>query len=95
MPQVNWIKGELNPPNSGEYYIIIEAQEDINDFKKGDVEVTSDGFDAKRKEWDSIGKENPYWKVLCWADILRPSIPNDLVKITKVYFGHKVGADNG
>lgn len=91
MPQVNWIRGEINPPSSGEYYIIIEAQHDIADFKKGDVEVTSDYFDAERKEWDTIDKDNPTWKVLCWADILRPSIPNDLIKRTKVYFGFKVG----
>lgn len=93
MPQVSWIKGEINPPNSGEYYIIIEAQRDVLGFKKGDVEVTSDGFNAKRKEWDTIGRNDSYWKVLCWADILRPSIPDDLVKRTKVYFGHKVGAE--
>lgn len=91
MAEVNcWIKGELNPPESGEYYVILEAQEDLLTFKKGDIEMQSDYFNADTKEWDDLGKDNPSWKVLAWADILRPNIPNDLKGRVKRYFGKDV-----
>ena len=91
MAEVNWINGNIEPTESGEYYLIIEAQHDIGDFKKGDVEITSEYYDTQTKEWDSIGKDNPTWKVLSWAKMLRPNIPKDLQKRTKWYFGKWVG----
>ena len=95
MAEVNWIRGELNPPSSGEYYIILEAQQWIGDFKVGDIEITSDYFDKEAGCFDTIGLVNPSWKVLAWADMLRPDIPKDLQGRVKVYFGYKVGAEDG
>ena len=31
MAKVNWINGKIAPPESGEYYVILEAQQDIRD----------------------------------------------------------------
>ena len=92
MAEVNWIKGELNPPSSGEYYVIQEAQHDISSIgiKKGDIEITSDYWDKELSEWDELGKDNPTWKVLSWADILHPNIPRDLMGRVKRYFGKDV-----
>lgn len=93
MAKVNWIKGEINPPESGDYYVIEEAQLDIRTerIKEGDIEITTDYFDAERQEWEELGKDNPYWKVLSWAHILHPDIPNDLRDRVTLYFGIEVG----
>ena len=88
-----WINGTIAPPSSGEYYIAIEALEDIpaSGIKKGDVEIATDYYEASEAWWDTIGKENPYWKVVCWARILHPDIPDGLHQRVKSYFGQKVG----
>ena len=92
---VVWINGEIKPPKSGEYYFIIEAQHDIAEFKKGDIEITTDCYDADRGEWDTIGKDNPTWKVLAWARVLHPDIPDRYKDRVKMYFGLKVGFNDG
>lgn len=92
MAKVNWIKGEINPPESGEYYVIEEAQLDIRTehIKEGDIEITTDYFDADRQEWEELGKDNPYWKVLAWADILYPDVPSHIRDRVTTYFGKSV-----
>ena len=89
---VQWFKGDMLPPESGEYYIAIEAQQDIGEgwFAKGDVEITTDYFDKDSGYFDSIGGPNDYWKVLCWADILKPDIPQSLRDKVTMYLGEKV-----
>ena len=44
MAEVTWIKGTIDPPQSGEYYVALEAKRDIInpvtgtvDYKTGDV----------------------------------------------------------
>ena len=91
MAEVNWIRGEINPPESGEFYVILEAQEDLFTFKKGDIEMQTDCFDKERGVWEELGANNPFWKVLAWADVLHPNIPNDLIGRVKRYFGVEVG----
>ena len=91
--QPNWINGTIAPPKSGEYYIIIEAQKDCfgTPVKKGDIEMTTDYYNADLDEFDTLGKRNnPYWKMLNWASIKYPAIPKDLIGRVKNYFGHKV-----
>ena len=48
MAEVNWIKGTIAPPKSGEYYTILEAMRDIDPLPsggeiihKGDIEITT------------------------------------------------------
>ena len=89
--KANWINGNITPTSKGEYYVILEATQDIGDYKKGDMELTSDYFSDN--EWESIGKDNPSWKVVCWARMLLPGIPNDYLGKVKVYFGQRVGVD--
>lgn len=91
MAEVTWINGELKPLTGGEYYIAIEAQEDLFTFKKGDVEITSDYFDKECGCFDTIGNDNPSWKVLYWARMVHPNIPDGLHDRVKVYFGVNVG----
>lgn len=92
----NWTNGTIAPPESGEYYIIIEALSDGFYHKKGDIEMLTDYYDAATDQFDTIGdRDNPYWKVLSWATIQFPAIPEDLKGRVKNYFGHKVGVDNG
>lgn len=89
--QPNWINGTIAPPESGEYYIIIEALRDGAYHKKGDIEMTTDYYNADLDEFDTLGKRNnSYWKVLNWASIKYPAIPKDLIGRVKNYFGHKV-----
>ena len=95
MDKTFWYKGEINPPESGEYYTVLEAQHDILDYKKGDIEITSDYYDATNGEWDTIGKDNPTWNLLAWADIPKPSIPENLIGRVKRCFGREVGEENG
>ena len=90
MAEVQWFSGEVNPTKSGEYYIAIEAQHDIADYKKGDVEIVSDYYDVDRGEYDTVDKDNPTWKVLCWAYVLKPNIPKDLQGRVTRYFGERV-----
>lgn len=94
MAEVNWINGNILPKKSGEYHIILEVQHDIGDLKKGDIEITNEYFYADKGEWETIGKDNPTWKVLSWANIVKPNIPKDLRDKVKVYFGVKIGEDD-
>ena len=90
-----WIPGTIAPPESGEYYVIVEAQFDNEFVKKGDIEMSTDYYNSNTNSFDSIGdRNNPYWKVLNWAFITTPAIPKDLKGRVKNYFGHKVGSDN-
>lgn len=84
---VMWVQGYIDPTQSGEYYVALEAQEDIAGFKAGEVEVTTDYFHAHRGEWEQLGKDNPSWKVLFWAYINRPDVPADIAGKVREYFG--------
>lgn len=59
--EVTWINGEIKPQSSGEYYIAIEALEDIpaSGTRKGDVEILTDYYEAFEGFWDTLGRENP------------------------------------
>lgn len=97
MAEVNWIKGTIAPPESGDYYIILEAMRDSDPLpsgevlvNKGDIEVTNDWYDADQGMFDIIGKDNPIWRVLAWANMLRPSIPADIRDRVKWCFGRRL-----
>ena len=97
MAEANWIKGTIAPPESGDYYIILEAMRDSDTLPsgevlvhKGDIEITNDWYDADRAEFDTIGKDNPIWRVLSWADMIRPSIPADILDRVKWFFGRRL-----
>ena len=97
MAEVNWIKGTIAPPESGDYYIILEAMRDSDPLPsgevlvhKGDIEITNDWYDADREEFYTIGNDNPIWRVLAWANMLRPSIPQDIRDRVKWCFGRRL-----
>lgn len=100
MAEVNWIKGTIAPPESGDYYTILEAMRSTFDprtgetlISKGDIEVTGDWYNADRAAFDSIGKLNPVWEVLAWADVFKPPIPADIRDRVRWYFGKEVKQD--
>lgn len=84
---VMWIQGYINPTKTGEYHVALEAQEEVAGFKPGDVEITTDYFSVERDEWESLGKDNDSWKVLYWAEIPLPVVPEDVEDRVKTYFG--------
>lgn len=91
MVEVQWFNSETNPPESGECYIIIEAQHDVvyggkKLVGKGEVHLEIEHFDAEQGEFYTVDKDNTTWKVLCWADVLKPDIPKDLIgRVTRVF----------
>ena len=93
--KTTWINGTMAPTESGEYYTAIEALEDnpYMGIKKGDIEIETDYYDTSGWRWDSIGRDNPSWRIVCWARILRPDIPDGLHQRVKSYFGQRVGDD--
>lgn len=102
MEKVNWINGKTAPPESGEYYVILEAQQDIRDqdtnellVSAGDVKMTGDWYDAKRRYFDSVGENNPFWRVLSWANVLKPDVPEDIKPRLAIYFEQKVKWEDG
>lgn len=102
MAKVNWINGKIPPPESGEYYVILEATQDLNGVepgetyvKAGEIEMTWDWYDTEEGCFQSIGKDNPFWRVLAWAGILKPDVPDDIKTKLGVYFGQKVKWEDG
>ena len=102
MAEVTWIKGTIDPPESGEYYVTLEAKQDMVDpvtskmyYKTGDVMIDIDCYNAEYSFWKKIGKDNPFWEVVCWADILKPNIPDGVRDRLVEYIGTKVKWQNG
>ena len=97
MANVNWIKGEITPPEDGEYYVILEAMQDSDPrpsgealIHKGDIDITDDWYDADLGWFQHIGKDNPYWKVLAWAEVFKPPIPEEIRDRVRWYFGKEI-----
>lgn len=102
MAEVTWIKGTIDPPKSGEYYVTLAAKRDIVGqitgkvyYKTGDVMIDRDFYNAEDRFWDKPGKGNQFWEVVCWADILKPDIPDSVRERLVEYFGTKVKWQNG
>lgn len=62
MAKVIWNKGTIAPPESGDYYVIMEAIQNSDPLpsgetliRKGDIEVTTDWYDSSREAFDSLG----------------------------------------
>lgn len=102
MAEVTWVKGTIDPPQSEEYYVTLEAKQDIVDpitgkvyYKTGDVTINVDCYDAEYRFWEQLGKDNPFWTVLCWADIMKPNIPDGVRDRLVEYLGDKVKWQDG
>lgn len=102
MAEVTWIKGTIDPPQSGEYYVTLEAKQDIVDpvtgtvyYKTGDVMIYTDCYYAGTRFWGQLGKNNPFWEVVCWAHILLPDVPDGVRERLVDYFGERVQWQNG
>ena len=101
MAEVTWINGTIDPPQSGEYYVTLEAKQDIINpvtgkvyYNRGDVMICIDCYYAEDRFWEQLGKDNPFWEVVCWANILKPDIPDGVRDRLVEYFGEKVQRKN-
>lgn len=102
MAEVTWINGTIDPPQSGEYYVTLEAKHGIVDqktgevwYRAGDVMIDIDRYYAGAHFWDKLGKDNQFWELVCWADILKPNIPDDVRERLVWYLGEKVQWQDG
>ena len=101
MAEVTWVKGTIDPPQSGEYYVALEAKQDIVDpvtgkvyYNRDDVMIGIDFYYADDSFWEQLGKDNPFWEVVCWANILKPDIPDGVRDRLVEYLGAKVKWQN-
>lgn len=87
--KVNWIKGVIEPPEEGKYYVITEAQKDTALYKKGDIVIAFDRY-SKALGWLSFIVDNSTWKILAWAEILLPDVPKEVEDRLVTYFDVEV-----
>ena len=87
--KVSWIKGVIEPPEEGKYYIITEAQNDTALYKKGDIVIAFDRY-SKTLGWLSFIVDNSTWKILAWAEILLPDVPEEVEDRLVTYFDTEV-----
>ena len=83
--KVNWIKGVIEPPEEGKYYVIAEAQNDTALYKKGDIVIDYDWY-SKALGWMSIKDNDSTWEILAWAEILLPDVPVKVKDRLVTYF---------
>ena len=86
---VNWIKAEIKPLEEGKYYVITEAQKDTALYKKGDIVIDYDWY-SKALGWMSIEDNGSTWKILAWAEILLPDVPEEVKDRLATYFDTEV-----
>ena len=85
---VNWIEG-VEPPCDGEYYTIAEMQRDGIFYKKGDIVIEFDGY-SERLGWAVSQGSLSEWKVLAWAEILLPDVPEEVTDRLVTYFDTEI-----
>ena len=87
--KVNWTRGEIAPLAEGKYYTIVEAQKDTTLYKKGDIVIDYDWY-SKALGWMSIQDNGSTWKILAWAEILLPDVPEEVKDRLVTYFDVEV-----
>ena len=75
---INWMSGKTLPTIDGDYYVIIEAQRDMNAVRQGDIEVTIDYFYTVDNAFYNTSGDETWWKILYWAKINTPNIPDNI-----------------
>lgn len=86
---VNWIKGENEPPKQGKYYVIAEVQKEIDSYKKGDIVIDYDWY-SKPLGWMLIRDNGSALRVVAWAEILLPDVPKKVKDRLVTYFDVEV-----
>ena len=87
--KLNWIKGVIEPPEEGKYYVITEAQNDTDLYTEGDIVIAFDRY-SKALGWLSSVVDNSTWKILAWAEILLPDVPEEVTDRLVTYLGVEV-----
>lgn len=91
MAKVNWINGEIDPPEIKSYYVIIECVKNFGYIKAGEISIRTATWLGNC--WNVMGRKNENFRVLSWAERLFPDIPKDLQGRVKWYFGEEVRDD--
>ena len=86
---VSWIKAETKPPKAGQYYAIAEMQRDGIFYKKGDIVIEFDWY-SEMLGWEVSRGSLSEWKVLAWAEIPLPDVPESVRERLVTYFDVKV-----
>ena len=87
--KASWIRGETKPPKDGEYYTIAEMQRDGIFYKKGDIVIEFDWY-SETLGWAASRDSLSTWKVLAWAEILLPDVPEEIKDRLVTYFDVEV-----
>lgn len=87
--KVNWTRGEIAPFAEGKYYTIVEAQKDTTLYKKGDIVIGSNWY-SEGLGWLSFIVDGSTWKVLAWAEMLFPDVPEEVKDRLVTYFDTEV-----
>ena len=87
--KASWIRGEIKPLEEGKYYVITEVQKDTALYKKGDIVIDYDWY-SKTLGWMSIRDNGSTWKILAWAEILLPDVPEPVRERLVTYFDVEV-----
>lgn len=87
--KVSWIRGEIKPLKDGEYYTIAEMQRDGIFYKKGDIVIEFDWY-SETMGWEASRGSLSSWKVLAWAEILLPDVPEEIKDRLVMYFDTEV-----
>lgn len=87
--KTSWIKGEVEPTEQGKYYVITEVQKDTALYKKGDIVIDYDWY-SKIMGWMSIKENGSTWRILAWAEILLPDVPEEIKDRLVTYFDVEV-----
>lgn len=102
MAEVKWIRGEIDPPKNGEYYVTLEAKQNIVDPKTGnvfckigDIIIAIDFYYAENRLWEQLGEDNPFFGLVFWADIIKPNVPDSVREMLVEYREIKVKWENG
>ena len=92
----------LFSPEQVNHIVTLEAKQDMVYAvtgkvycKTGDVTIDIDFYNADDRFWEQFGNDNPFWAVVCWANILKPDIPDGVRDRLVEYFGTKVQWQNG
>lgn len=86
---VSWIKAETKPPKDGQYYTIAEMQRDGIFYKKGDIVIEFDWY-SEMLGWEASRGSLSSWKVLAWAEIPLPDVPEEVTDRLVTYFDVKI-----
>lgn len=75
---VNWIKGEIDPPETGEYYVIFQF--DKATFPIDYIIIDTDYYDSEKKRMEGTWKESCLLRGYSLGRCFKTEYPRKLVR---------------